>query len=83
MPAGQEPAVDSQVVTIQSPALVSSAFHADCRVLELHCDAVCHVKFSTEKDSTPATTSHKRMPAGATQFFSVSPGHILSVIEGV
>lgn len=81
VPAGQEPAITTQVKTIGA-AILSDPLDKNCRVVELHCDAVCHVKFSTVKESTGATTSHKRLPSGATQFFTVPPGLILSVIAG-
>jgi hypothetical protein len=82
IPAGQEPAIAAGKLTISSsPA--DHTFQEACRVVELHTDAICHVKFSLVKDATSATVSHKRLPAGATQFFSVSPGHTVSVVEGV
>lgn len=81
VPAGQEPAVAHGKLTIgASPQ--PHTFSEACRVVELHCDAICHVKFSTAKNATAATSAHKRLPAGATQFFTVPPGHMVSVVEG-
>lgn len=83
IPAGQEPAITTQKLTIASSAAPSAPFDAECRIVELHCDAACHVKFNLIKGPTAATNSHKRLPSGATQFFAVQPGHMVSVIEGV
>lgn len=82
VPAGQEPAIAHGKLTIGASAQ-PHVFNEGCRVVELHCDAVCHVKFSTVKEATAATSAYKRLPAGATQFFTVAPGYQVSVVEGV
>lgn len=82
VPAGQEPAIGDGKLTI-SASPQTHEFTENARVIELHCDGACHVKFSTVKESTAATSANKRLPSGATQFFTIPPGLIVSVVEGV
>jgi hypothetical protein len=62
-----EPEVASQTVSFGA-STQSSAFNAATRMVRLHTDSICSVKFGT---NPTATTTNRRMPADATEYFSV------------
>lgn len=71
-----EPAVAEQTLAI-GVAVQSAAFNAKTRIVRLHPDATCSVKFG---DSPTATTSNKRLAGNSTHYVAVRPGQKLSVI---
>jgi len=62
--------------TIASGA--SAPFNSATRFIRLHSDAIC--SFAIGPPGTVATTTDDRMIAGATEYFFVSPGHIVYVV---
>jgi hypothetical protein len=70
-----EPGAD-QVVDYTAGAAASTAFKANTGIVRVHTDAVCSVLFGT---APTATTSNKRMAAGATEYFSVPMGQAYKV----
>lgn len=64
-----EPGVD-QVVTFTTTTQ-STAFAANTTLVRIHTDSICSISFGT---NPTATTSTKRLVAGATEYFSVPPG---------
>lgn len=71
-----EPALAVQVVDFSGGATASNAFNSKTRVIRVHTDAVCSVRF----DGSAATTSYPRMAADQTEYFGVGGGSTLSVI---
>lgn len=87
IPAPQVPPQTQQTVAIGGGSLDSNPFADKTRLVELHCDVICHIAWSTSEqvktgNQVAATTSHKRLPADTTQFFTVEPGCSVAVIEG-
>lgn len=72
-----EPALVEQTKAIGGSTAQSSAFGVTTRVVRIHTDAACHILFGA---NPTATTSSKRMAAGATEYFAVTPGHKVAVI---
>jgi len=72
----KEPPVAEQVVVFSGEAK-SSAFNQFTRLVRLHSDAICSVKFG--KNPT-ATTDSRRMSAGVTEYFAVESGFKVSAI---
>lgn len=58
----------------------SAAFAGGTRVIRVHTDDV--ISFAIGDDPT-ATTNNRRMAAGQTEYFSVTPGHKIAVIDNV
>ncbi len=77
VPAGHEPSVAEQHVSIGMSSAPSAAFNARTRFVRLHCDVICSVAFGL---APTAVTTEKRMAAGQTEFFGVTPGYIVAVI---
>lgn len=75
--AGKEPSSANQQVSITAGSLQSAAFADTTRFVRVHTDAACRVQFGT--NPTAAATS-KRMSAGQTEFFGVTPGMKIAVI---
>jgi hypothetical protein len=63
----QEPAVTTQAFTFTTTTQ-SAAFNVKTRMVRLHTDAICSVIFGRNPS---ATTSSRRMVAGATEYFAV------------
>lgn len=76
--APAEPPIAEQAVTF-STATSSAAFNENTRFVRLQADGICSIKFGPSPQT--ATTNNKRMAAGATEFFGVTPGHIVSVVN--
>ena len=74
-----EPAIAVQVVDYSGGAATSAAFNSRTRVIRVHTDAVCSVRF----DGSTATTSYPRMATDQTEYFGVGGGTTLSVIGNV
>lgn len=66
--APAEPNLAEQTVAIGGASAQSAAFNAKTRVVMLHTDAICSIKFGT---NPTATTSTARMAAGETRFYMV------------
>ena len=79
--AGEEPAITVQKIAIAAGSTSSAAFNAKTRFVELHTDAVCHVRFGAAPQT--AVITDKRMAANQTQFFGVKPGDIVANLAGV
>lgn len=75
--APMEPAVAEQTVAIGGASVASAAFNAKTRLVRLHTDAICSVKFGSAPVAS-ATTA--RLAAGQTEFHAVSPGDKVAVI---
>lgn len=76
--SAMEPPLVEQTVNIAGASAQSAAFNAETRLLRLHTDAICSVKFG--RDPT-ATTSSRRMPANATEYVTVEAGIKVAVIS--
>jgi hypothetical protein len=68
----------------QTPILIgseadSAAFAATTNVIRVHAKANCHIKIGPGNPA--ATTNSAPMTAGATEYFHVKPGWVLSVIS--
>lgn len=75
-----EPAQVERVVGISGSPTQSPPFADSTKLVRLECDSVCSVLFGP---NPTATTSVKRLAANQTEYFSVIPGHRLSVISNV
>jgi len=76
--APQEPSITDQTpVVIGAGSLQSAAFNGATRVIRVHTDAICSIAIGADPT---ATADNKRMPAGATEYFGVTPGHKIAVI---
>lgn len=67
----EEPPVANQTVAIGGTSAQSSAFNASTYFVRIHTDAICSIEFGT--DPTASTTT-RRMAAGATEMFAVPAG---------
>lgn len=76
--AGKEPALLNQQVTIAVGSTQSAALSASTRFVRLHTDAACRIAFGG--NPTAAATS-QRMAAGQTEYFGVTPGTKIAVIQ--
>lgn len=73
----KEPALATQTVAIGTVAS-SNAFNAATRVVRVHADAICSIKFGADP---MATTADARMAAGQTEYFGVNPSDKVSVVS--
>lgn len=55
----------------------SAAFAATTKLVRIHTDAICSIKFGT---APTATTSNRRMAAGQTEYYFVRPSDKVSAI---
>lgn len=72
----QEPQVLSQTVAIGAGSAQSSALKNNTSRVRLHADAVCSVLFGT---NPTAAATDRRMAAGQTEYFKVTPGSGLKI----
>ncbi len=56
----------------------SAAFNAKTHIIRIHAEAICFIAFGSDPT---ATTSSMRMVAGQTEYFGVSPGTKLAVVQ--
>lgn len=75
--AGVLPAVAEQTVAVGAE-VESAAFNIGTRFIRVHTDAICSIKAGAP--GVTATTASMRLDAGQTEYFSVQPGDVLSVI---
>jgi hypothetical protein len=78
MAVGAEPARDEQVHTFTTTAVASDAFGEYTKFVRIVTDADAHIVFGV---GPTATTNSKFISAGAPEYFGVTPGHKISVIE--
>lgn len=77
-PVAKAPALVEQVVTIGATSEQSAAFGSLTRLVRVHTDAICSIAFGSDPTATANTS---RMAAGQTEYFIVSPGDKVAVIE--
>lgn len=72
------PAVAEQTVSIGASSAQSAALNNDTRFVRLYADAACHVLVGSNPTATAA-----KMPlaAGAAEYFGVTPGQKIAVIQ--
>lgn len=75
--AGLEPATAQQQVTVGGASAQSQPFADTTRFVRVHTDVACRIAFGS---SPTASATSMRMPANATEFFGVTPGHRIAVI---
>ena len=73
-----EPPLAEQTVTFAASVQCSNAFHASTRLVRIHTDTICSIKFS---DDPTALTSHKRLAANQTEYFGVQGGYKVAAIN--
>lgn len=79
-PAAQMPAqVHQTPITVSGSSQQSAAFAAGTSFVRLHAQVACHVVVGT---NPTATTNSMRLAEGQTEYFGVTPGHKLAVIQG-
>jgi hypothetical protein len=78
IPTGNEPALAYQQVAITAGSVASVAFQDTTRMVRVHADAVCRIKFGAAPVAAAGTSM--RMAAGSTEYFGVRPGEKLAVI---
>lgn len=80
----QMPPIASQTVAIAAGSAQSAAFSntttQKTRVVCLHTDAICSVKFGS---NPTATATDRRLAANSTEYFEVTPGDKVAVIVNV
>lgn len=67
-----------QTVAIGGTTTQSSAFSDTTVLIRVHTDAICSIAIGS---NPTATTGKKRMAAGTTEYFGVTPGHKIAVIS--
>lgn len=70
LPAGEEPALATQTVSIGAGSVQSSALNSKTRVVRLAVDATCSIACGS---NPTATTSNRRMAANSVEFVGVTP----------
>ena len=78
--APQEPSLADQTIAITGSPTSSQAFGGYTALIRVHCDAICSIAIGA---NPTATTTSKRLAAGQTEYFGVSPQHFISVIANV
>ena len=78
IPVPIEPATEQTPVTISGTSAQGAAFAADTLIVRIHSDVVCSILFSA---NPTADVNDKRMSAGDTEYFAVSPGDKVAVIS--
>lgn len=77
LPVGKEPSTVQQTVGNAGASTQSSAFRSDTKLVRLHTDSICSIRFGT---NPTATTSTARMAANQTEYFQVLGGDKVAVI---
>jgi hypothetical protein len=83
-PQGAEPIGDLKVfasedVAVSGSSAQSSAFGAETKMIRLCADVACYIAGGA--DPTAAAGSTHYLPANSTEYFRVSPGDKVAVIE--
>lgn len=76
--APKEPAVVEQNITIGIASVQSAAFGTATRFVRIEAGAACCILFG---ESPTAVATKKAMASGSTEFFGVTPGHKVAVIQ--
>ena len=79
LPVGFEPSIRDYTLAIGAGGVSTVAFDNATTIIRVHTDAICSIAIVATTTST-ATTSNKRMGAGATEYFGVRGGYHVSVI---
>ena len=74
----QLPPLAEDTVAIGSESAQSDAFGANTNLIRVHTDAACHVLVGA---NPTATTANMRLAADTTEYFAVTPGNKIAVIE--
>jgi hypothetical protein len=77
-PISALPPVAEQTRSISGSSAQSSAFNTRTRFVRLHTDTACHVVVGA---NPTATTGALKLPADATEYFGVTAGHKIAVIQ--
>lgn len=72
-----EPGFDQPALATGGGSLASAAFGPNTRLVRLNTDVVCSVAFGA---APVAVVTAGRLPANATEYFAVTPGHKVAVI---
>lgn len=78
VPTGAEPAKVQQQVVVSGGSVQSDAFADSTRFVRVHTDVAVRIKFGANPS---ADGSSMRMGPGSTEFFGVTPGHKMAVIQ--
>lgn len=78
-PVGTEYAntTDQSVIDYSGGSAQSAAFATTTKLVRIHTDSVCCIKFGA---NPTATTSHRRMAAGQTEYYFVRPGDKVAAV---
>lgn len=77
--AARAPAVTNQTVAIGASSVRSAAFNANTGIIRIHTDVNCHLVIGGTAPTAVSTSM--RMVAGQTEYFLVTPGDKLAVIN--
>lgn len=75
---GREPALATQRVAISGSSAQSAAFNANTKFVRIHTDQICSILFGANPTATTSTT---RLAADSTEYFGVTGGHKVAVIN--
>lgn len=78
IPAGLEPGLDEQSLTIGGSSIQSAAFNANTKFIYVFAQDACALAIGV---NPTAVATHKRMAAGQGLWFGVFGGHKLAVIN--
>ena len=76
--AVRAPAITSQTASVTSSSVQSAVFNGNTGLVRVVCDVACLVEIGA---NPTATSTSLRMSAGVAEYFVVTPGHRLAVIE--
>jgi hypothetical protein len=77
-PAGMEPGLVDQKLTISGSTVQSAAFNAKTRLIRVHTDVICSIVIGP---NAIATTGGARMAANTTEYFGVNKGDMIAAIS--
>ena len=77
--AVRAPALANQTVAVGAVTAQSAAFNAATGIVRIHVDVACHINIGGTNPT--ATTSSMLMSADSTEYFVVTAGDKLAVIE--
>jgi hypothetical protein len=73
------PTLGTQVINLGGASVQSTPMQARTRLVRVHAQAACHV---IAGENPTATTSSMRLAEGQTEYFGITPGQRLAVIQG-
>lgn len=76
---GNAPPIAEQKITISGSSTASAAFQATTRLVRIHTDAICSIKFGATAPTVDNTSM--RLPADTIEYFSVNNNSFVSVIS--